>query len=117
MTSEFAADPIMLSCCVQLGGSRNMVRIGLRSQLGIRFRVRVRVKVSVRFCSSSSSSLEEPQVPTMSSAAALVSASDSVSISVSVSVGVRRSLVLDSTSENRDGPVEAVESVSEASVV
>ena len=115
MTSEFAADPIMLSCCVQLGGSRNMVRIGLRSQLGIRFRVRVRVKVSVRFCSSSSSSLEEPQVPTMSSAAALVSAS--VSVSISVSVGVRRSLVLDSTSENRDGPVEAVESVSEASVV
>ena len=113
MTSEFAADPIMLSCCVQLGGSRNMVRIGLRSQLGIRFRVRVRVKVSVRFCSSSSSSLEEPQVPTMSSAAALVS----VSVSISVSVGVRRSLVLDSTSENRDGPVEAVESVSEARVV
>ena len=115
MTSEFAADPIMLSCCVQLGGSRNMVRIGLRSQLGIRFRVRVRVKVSVRFCSSSSSSLEEPQVPTMSSAAALVSVS--VSVSISVSVGVRRSLVLDSTSENRDGPVEAVESVSEARVV
>ena len=115
MTSEFAADPIMLSCCVQLGGSRNMVRIGLRSQLGIRFRVRVRVKVSVRFCSSSSSSLEEPQVPTMSSAAALVSVS--VSVSISVSVGVRRSLVLDSTSENMDGPVEAVESVSEARVV
>ena len=111
MTSEFAADPIMLSCCVQLGGSRNMVRIGLRSQLGIRFRVRVRVKVSVRFCSSSSSSLEQ----TMSLAAALVSVS--VSVSISVSVGVRRSLVLDSTSENRDGPVEAVESVSEARVV